>query len=191
MSSLPIKWRSFLSELIPLILFFVGFNLSGLYLAAGLSVVSGLIIFALIWLYERRLPLFVGISMLFSLIFLVIAMLVNETLFIKVHGSIANGFFGVILLGGLLFGKPMMKLFFAAQFQLDEYTWFQLSRKWGYFFITMMIANELAWRLLDDAGWVFVKVAIFPTLTLLFMAWLWPMTKRGIIMPTEPENSPG
>ena len=99
MSSLPIKWRSFLSELIPLILFFLGFNLSGLYLAAGLSVVSGLIIFALIWLYERRLPLFVGISMLFSLIFLVIAMLVNETLFIKVHGSIANGFFGVILLG--------------------------------------------------------------------------------------------
>jgi intracellular septation protein len=189
MSSLPIKWGSFFAELIPLLLFFIGFNLSGLYLAAGLSVVSGIVIFGIIWINEHRAPLFVGISVLFSLIFLVIAMLVNETIFIKVHGSIANGFFGIILLGGLIYDKPMMKLFFSSQFQLNEDTWYQLSRKWGYFFIIMTLANEMAWRFLDDAGWVFTKVAIFPTFTVLFMAWLWPMTKRGIIMPDEMENS--
>lgn len=188
MSSLPIKWGSFISELVPLLLFFIGFNLSGLFLAAGLSVLAGAIIFAFTWVNERRIPLFVGVSMLFSLVFLIIAMVVNETLFIKVHGSIFNGFFGIILLGGLIFDKPMMKLFFAQQFELDEYTWFQLSRKWGYFFIIMTLANEMAWRLLDDAGWVFVKTAVFPTLTVLFMAWLWPMTKRGMIMPSEVEN---
>jgi intracellular septation protein len=158
-------------------------------MAAGLSVASGAFISGLIWISERRMPLFVGISMLFSLVFPVIAMLVNETVFIKVHGSIVNGFFGIILLGGLVFDKPMMKLFFASQFQLDEHTWFQLSRKWGYFFIIMMLANELAWRMLDDAGWVFIKLAVFPTLTVLFMASLWPMTKRGMIMIDDVENS--
>ena len=45
MKTYPIKWLSFLGELIPLILFFVGFNLSGLYLAATLSVTAGVIIF--------------------------------------------------------------------------------------------------------------------------------------------------
>jgi intracellular septation protein len=189
MSKLPIRWTSFFAELVPLLLFFLGFNLSGMYLAAGLSVASGAFISGLIWKNERRMPLFVGISMLFSLVFLVIAMLVNETVFIKVHGSIVNGFFGIILLGGLVFDKPMMKLFFASQFQLDEYTWVQLSRKWGYFFIIMMLANELAWRMLDDAGWVFIKLAVFPTLTVLFMASLWPMTKRGMIMIDDVENS--
>jgi len=52
-----------------------------------------------------------------------------------------------------------------------------------------MLANELAWRMLDDAGWVFIKLAVFPTLTVLFMASLWPMTKRGMIMIDDVENS--
>jgi intracellular septation protein len=185
MKTYPIKWLSFLGELIPLILFFVGFNLSGLYLAATLSVTAGVIIFFITWYREHRVSGFIVISILFSLVFLLLAMILNETQFIKVQPSVSNLFFGVILIFGHTGKTPVMKRFFSTQFHLTESTWRSLSLRWGWFFLIMAAANELAWRWLSDDNWMMTKVFVFPVITLSFMAFLWPMTKRGLLNPTD------
>jgi len=185
MKTYPIKWLSFLAELIPLILFFVGFNLSGLYLAATLSVTAGILIFLITWYRENRVSGFIIISILFSLVFLILAMVLKETLFIKVQPSVSNLFFGVILIFGHTRKTPVMKRFFSAQFQLTEATWRSLSLRWGWFFLLMAAANEMAWRWLSETNWMMIKVFVFPVITLSFMAFLWPLTKRGLLNPTD------
>jgi len=45
----------------------------------------------------------------------------------------------------------------------------------------MAIANELAWRNLDDEGWVWVKTFIFAPASGVFMLAQLPLTMRGRI----------
>jgi intracellular septation protein len=49
------------------------------------------------------------------------------------------------------------------------------------FFTAMAIANELAWRNLDDEGWVWVKTFIFAPASGVFMLAQLPLTMRGRI----------
>ena len=90
-----------------------------------------------------------------------------------------------MLLVGWLRGKAIMKLFFGAQFSLREDTWRLLSLRWGLFFFGLVIANEIAWRSLDDDGWVTFKVTIVAPITALFMLAQLPATLRGRIEPDQ------
>ena len=81
-----------------------------------------------------------------------------------------------------------MKLFFGAQFSLNEDTWRLLSLRWGLFFLGLVIANEIAWRTLDDDGWVTFKVLFVAPATGLFMLAQLPATLRGRIEPNGDTN---
>ena len=89
--------------------------------------------------------------------------------------------FSAVLLGGLLYKKPMMKQFFGSQFFLTEQTWFLLSLRWGLFFGFLTIANEIIWRNYSTEEWVFVKVFILFPLVGIFMLAQLPLTLRGRI----------
>ena len=51
------------------------------------------------------------------------------------------------------------------------------------FFLGLVIANEIAWRTLDDDGWVTFKVLFVAPATGLFMLAQLPATMRGRIEP--------
>ena len=54
-----------------------------------------------------------------------------------------------------------------------------LSLRWGLFFTVMAMANEIAWRQLDDAGWVWMKTFVFAPASGAFMLAQLPITLRG------------
>jgi intracellular septation protein len=87
--------------------------------------------------------------------------------------------FSAVLLGGLLTGRAMMRLFFAGQFSLTDDTWRRLSLRWGCFFLVLAIANEIVWRGFDEAEWVFYKTFIAAPASALFMLAQLPLTLRG------------
>ena len=89
----------------------------------------------------------------------------------------------MVLLGGLIRGRAMMRLFFERQFALTDATWFQLSFRWGCFFLALAVANELAWRFMDESGWVAYKTFIAAPASALFMLAQLPLTLRGRIAP--------
>ncbi|MGB2122284.1 MAG: inner membrane-spanning protein YciB [Candidatus Puniceispirillaceae bacterium] len=185
------KLGAFFVEILPLLAFFVGYQYLGLIAAAVLSVGIGGLVLGVVWLRERRVAAFPLFSLLLSAAFTAAALAFGDGIFIKIQPTIFNGMFAVVLLGGLLSGRAMMRLFFAGQFSLTEGTWRLLSLRWGCFFLVLAFANEIVWRGFDEAEWVFYKTFIAAPASALFMLAQLPLTLRGRLSAADdPAPSP-
>ena len=173
------KLGAFFVEILPLLAFFVGYQYFGLISAAALSVGIGVVVMALAWLRERRLAAFPLFSLAMSAAFTVAAWVLGDGIFIKIQPTIFNGLFSLVLLGGLMTGRAMMRLFFEGQFSLTADTWRRLSFRWGCFFLLLAVANEIVWRGFSEADWVFYKTFVAAPASALFMLAQLPLTLRG------------
>ena len=178
-STKSMRLVSFFSEILPLASFFVFYRLYGLYAAAIAGVSMSAIMLLYFWLVERRVAKFVVFSTLFSGVLTATAILASEKMLIKIQPTISSLVMAGVLLGGLMRGKAMMQVFFGTQFQLTEVTWFQLSFRWGLFFLVAAIGNELAWRYLTEANWVIFRTFVMSPATGIFMLAQLPLTLRG------------
>ena len=175
------KLLSFFLEILPLVGFFIGFELYGLFSAAMISMALGALVMGVNWFKTRRLAIFALFSLIMSGGLTLAALYFNAAIFIKIQPTIFNGIFAIVLLGGVVVGKAMMQKFFGTQFQLTTPTWFLLSRRWGLFFLCLAIANEIVWRNASDADWVAFKTFIAAPASALFMMAQLPLTLRGRI----------
>ena len=80
----------------------------------------------------------------------------------------------------------MMREFFGDQFDLTDTTWYKLSFRWACFFLLLAIANEVAWRLLNEADWVTYKTFVAAPASMIFMMMQLPLTLRGRRDANEP-----
>ena len=172
---------AFFIEILPLAGFYLGFHWGGIFMAAMISSILGMGLMGFAWWQQKRVALFPFYSVILAVIFTALAIMLEASIFIKIQPTVFNGGFAVVLLGGIMMKTAMMKRFFEGQFDLDEPTWMSLSFRWGIFFAVMAVANEVAWRNLDDAGWVWVKTFIFAPVSGLFMLAQLPLTLRGRI----------
>ena len=170
---------SVLVETIPLAALFIGTSFYSLHIGAAAAILASTILIFFQFAKDKSILFFPLFSTIISILFVSIAFITEETFFIKIQASLFNIAFAFLLLVGWARNYPVMKLFFGKQFSLNHYTWMQLSVRWSIFFLCLAIANEFAWRLLDDEGWVSVKVFIFAPATALFMASLIPLTIKG------------
>lgn len=179
------KLTAFFIEILPIVSFFIGYEVAGLFVAASVSVAVGAGLMGFAWIKEKRIALFPLYALGMAAVFTALALMMDAAIFIKIQPTVFNGGFGLVLLVGVLRGRAMMKAFFGAQFRLNEDVWMTLSMRWGIFFTIMAIANELAWRNLDDSGWVWVKTFVFaPASGLMMMAQI-PITLKGRIKDGE------
>ena len=174
----------FFAELAPLLCLFIGTELYNIFIGAIASVVVAAIVLAVMYYKERTLAKFALFSVGLSAILTVAALLSDASIFIKIQPTLFNLSFAAVLLGGRLFGKPMMKQFFGTQFFLTDAAWLTLTLRWGLFMLVLALANEWAWRSLSDEGWVRFKLFIIAPGTALFMAAQIPITLRSRITPS-------
>ena len=118
----PMKLLSFFLEIMPLAGFFLGFELYGLFVAAIISLVLGVMVMGVNWIKTGRLARFALFSIVMSAGLTFAALYFNATIFIKLQPTIFNGLFATVLLGGLLVRRAMMREFFGTQFQLTSPT---------------------------------------------------------------------
>ena len=71
-----------------------------------------------------------------------------------------------VLLGGLLFGKPLLGMVFDSLFHLTEEGWRKLTLRWALFFFVLAVLNEIVWRTQSTDFWVDFKVFGVVPLTL-------------------------
>ena len=173
------KLGAFFFEILPLLAFFAGYQYFGLIAAAALSVGCGALVLAIAWTRERRMAAFPLFSLAMSAAFTAVAWCGGDGFFIKIQPTIFNGLFSLVLLGGLMTGRAMMRLFFEEQFSLTADTWRRLSFRWGCFFLLLAAANEIVWRGFSEADWVFYKTFIAAPASALFMLAQLPLTLRG------------
>ena len=148
---------AFFFEILPLAGFFIAFHYLGLLPAAAISVGLGLLVLLVARLRERRFAKFPLFSLIISALFTLAALLFDAAVFVKIQPTLFNGAFAAILFLGLFQGRAMMREFFGDQFDLTIHL--APTQLMG-LFLVLAVANELAWRLLDEADWVAYKTLL-------------------------------
>ncbi len=163
--STPVK---LLTEMGPLIAFFITNWLAGIFWGTAVFMVATAIALAVSWTLTRKLAMVPLVSAVFVALFGALTLYLQSDLFIKVKVTLINALFGAVLLGGAAFGKSYLKLVMGEAMKLSDAAWRTLSVRWGVFFFLMAGLNEVVWRSLSTDAWVNFKVFGLLPLTLLF-----------------------
>jgi len=149
-----------------------------IFVATGLFMVATAVALAASWLLTRSLPIMPLVSGVVVFIFGALTLYLQNDIFIKMKPTIINSLFGVVLLGGLVFGKSLLGYVFASAFRLDAEGWRKLTFRWGLFFLFLAVVNEVVWRSFTTDTWVAFKVWGIMPITLLFTFSQMPLIMR-------------
>ena len=169
-------------ELGPLLAFFAAWFLADIFWATGVLMAATLVsVVASKLLLGRVSPVIIATAVL-VVVFGGLTFWFGDAHFIKMKPTIINLLFAGVLFGGLLTGRPLLKLLFGEAFNLTEEGWRKLTLRWMLFFVVMAVLNEVVWRNFSEATWVNFKVFGILPLTLVFA-----MSQIGLIKRYEPK----
>lgn len=146
----------------PIISFFVtlyilGESDKGFLIATGIFTVLATLALLTAFVRERRVALFPLISGFSVVGFGILTLFYQNPLIFILKDTFYNGIFALVLLGGLVFGKGLLKPMFASLFDMQDEGWRILSLRWGIFFLLLTLGNEYYWRVLGREAWVDYK----------------------------------
>ena len=181
-------------ELGPLALFFFG-NAYGdrfgfpegqrIFAATGVFIVATVIALGISYLLVRKLPIMPVVSGIVVVVFGGLTLFLQDETFIKLKPTIVNTMFGIVLLGGLYFRKPLLQIVLDSVFDLDEEGWRKLTFRWALFFFALAGLNEIVWRTQTTEFWVSFKVFGIMPLTIAFALAQTPLLLRHEIKKAE------
>jgi intracellular septation protein len=173
----------------PLLVFFIAYKLAGSGLQGSLVatfafMVAVIISIAIGLAVVKRVSPMVWISTILILGFGAITLYLRDPKFIQMKPTVIYIGFAVLLGGGLLRGKPLLKWLFGPVFPgLTQEGWMKLSRNWALFFVGLAIANEIMRATLDFDTWLTVKVWGVTIVSLVFAIANMPMLLRHGLDP--------
>jgi intracellular septation protein len=150
----------------PLGVFFIAYLKFDLFVATGAFMVATVLALAVSYIMERRVPVVLVITAVVVLFFGGLTLIFDDERFIKMKPTVVQALFAIVLLGGLLMDRPLLKPLLSAAWQLTERGWRQLTLRFGLFFAVMAVINEIVWRTQSTDFWVNYK--IFGALALTF-----------------------
>lgn len=162
------KWVKPLCDYGPLFAFFAAYWLYGLMPATAVLVGTTLLALALSFIVARRVPVMPLVTAVVVAIFGGLTLWFNDDTFVKMKPTIVQAIFSLVLLGGLLLGRSLLKPLLGAAWQMDDDGWRKLTLRFGLFFAAMAVLNEAVWRTQSTDFWVTFKVFGIMGLTLLF-----------------------
>jgi intracellular septation protein len=165
-------------ELGPLVLFFLTNARSNLFTATAVFMVATFVALIASWLLMKRLAIMPLVTGVVVLVFGGLTLWLGDTTFIKVKPTIVNTLFGLVLLGGLVFGKSLLAVVLDAAFELTDEGWRKLTLRWGVFFLFLAAVNEVVWRNFSDDIWVDFKVWGIMPITMIFAMCQVPLMQR-------------
>ena len=179
-------------ELGPLALFFFG-NAYGdrfgfpegqrIFAATGVFIVATVIALGISYLLVRKLPIMPVVSGIVVVVFGGLTLFLQDETFIKLKPTIVNTMFGIVLLGGLYFRKPLLQIVLDSMFDLTEEGWRKLTLRWALFFFVLAALNEIVWRTQTTDFWVSFKVFGIMPLTIIFALAQTPLLMRHEAKP--------
>ncbi|MEQ8369602.1 MAG: septation protein A [Alphaproteobacteria bacterium] len=155
-------------DLGPLAVFFIVFQMSGLFAATAAFMVAVSLALGLTWLATRRIavtPLVTGIVVI---VMGGLTLALDSEVFIKLKPTLVNLAFAMVLLGGYGLGRSPIRVVLDSALSLDDAGWRHLTLRWGLFFLFLAALNEAVWRSQTTEIWVSFKVFGMLPLTLAF-----------------------
>ena len=162
----------------PLVLFFAANSKFGIFAATGAFMVAALIALAVGYVMTRRIEVMTLVTAVIVVVFGSLTLVLHDDTFIKLKPTIIYLLFGGTLLGGLVFGKPLLGMLFDQMFQLTEEGWRKLTWRWALFFFALAVLNEIVWRTQTTDFWVSFKLFGVVPLTFLFGALQMPLINK-------------
>jgi intracellular septation protein len=162
----------------PLALFFGAYYAYGLMPATAVLMATTTVVLVFMLITERRVPLLPLVTTVVVGIFGGLTLWLEDETFIKMKPTIVNGLIAGVLLGGLAFGKPLLKHVLGAAWHMSEAGWRVLTGRFAAFFVLLACLNELVWRTQSTDFWVNFKVFGLIGLTFLFVLAQLPLLNR-------------
>jgi intracellular septation protein len=160
-------------------------------IAIGALIAATAVALALALWAERRVPWMPLTTAVVVGIFGGLTLWSGDETFFKMKPTIVQALFAAVLLGGLAFGRPLLKPLLGAAWPMDEAGWHQLSLRFALFFAAMAALNEAVWRTQSTDVWVTFKVFGLIGLTLLFSIAQVPlMTRHRLAEETDESREP-
>jgi intracellular septation protein len=172
-------------ELGPLLIFFGVNALYGIFAGSGAFMAATVLSLGFAWWRYHKVPTMPLVSAVIVLVFGGLTLYLHDETFIKLKPTIVYSMFAVLLLGGLVTGKPVLAFLFGPVFNLTEEGWRKLTLRWAVFFIAMAVLNEFVWRTFSTDTWVSFKAFGFLPITFLFAMAQVPLMQRYSVADDE------
>jgi intracellular septation protein len=165
-------------DLGPLVVFFFANGRWGIFTATAAFMVAALAALAVSYALTRHLAVMPLVTAFIVVVFGGATLILHDETFIKLKPTIIYVLFGVVLLGGLAFKKPLLEMVFDSVFHITEEGWRKLTLRWALFFLALAVLNEIVWRTQTTDFWVSFKVFGVVPLTMLFGALQYPLLTK-------------
>lgn len=177
-------WLKPFVDYTPLAAFFIAYWVADLFAATAALMVATVIAVILSLAVERRIPIMPVVTAGIVLVFGGLTLWLNDERFIKMKPTIVQAIFSLVLFGGLLWRKPLLKPVLGTAWQLTDRGWFLLTFRFALFFAAMAVVNEIVWRSVSTDVWVNFKIFGILLLTFGFTACQIPLITRYQIPET-------
>lgn len=174
-------WLKPTVDYVPIGAFFIAYMIWGLMPAT--AALMGATLFALILslIVVRRVPMMPLITAVIVGVFGGLTLWLQDETFIKMKPTIVEALFSLILFGGLMFKKPLLKPLMSKAWPMEDRGWTILTFRFAWFFAAMAVLNEIVWRTQSTDIWVSFKVFGLMILTLIFAVTQAGLMKRFAI----------
>ena len=162
----------------PLAVFFIFYTRSGLQASILPFMVATVIAVLFSYILEKKIPIMPTVGAGIVLLFGGLTIYFDNDVFFKMKPTIINVLFAVILYGGILINKPLLKYLLGAALKLEEIGWKILTQRWIGFFIALAVLNEIVWRTQSTDVWVNFKVFGILPITFIFTMTQFPLIKK-------------
>lgn len=132
----------FLFDLFPVILFFVAFKFSGIYVATAVAMVATFVQIGWVWFKHRKVDTMLWVSLVIITVFGGMTLIFHDETFIKWKPTVLYWSFAVALAGSTIFlRKNLIRVLLAEQLDVPDAVWQRLNWSWIGFFVFMGFAN--------------------------------------------------
>jgi len=162
----------------PLAVFFIFYTRSGLQASILPFMIATVIAVLFSYILEKKIPIMPTVGAGIVLLFGGLTIYFDNDVFFKMKPTIINVLFAMILYGGILINKPLLKYLLGAALKLEETGWKILTQRWIGFFIALAVLNEIVWRTQSTDVWVNFKVFGILPITFIFTMTQFPLIKK-------------
>ena len=182
--------RKQILELGPLILFFIGNYFLGILWGTGILVLATVISISISWLVDKKIPVMASFGCAAVVFFGLLTLIFDRDsalqttseigvfLFIKIKPTVVSLLIGAGLIISDILGYNPLKSIMSSGINLSPKGWRILTRLWILMFISMALANEIAWRNLTTDDWVSFKAFGIPVLSIIFAVFSIPVIRK-------------